>query len=143
MFASVQAVYDDLAKTLGVDKLPVDDQGGFALDVGKDSVVNVFAEDESTLLLATPVVALPSALDYGRALWLLRRNFYDSPITPFRVACDTDGNVLVWGRVPVDGITGENLAALLESLGAEADLIREELAIDESPDDDDDADAQA
>ena len=136
MFASVQAVYDDLAKTLGVDHLPVNEQGAFALEVGQDSVVNVFAEDENTLMLAAPVMALPAALDYGRALWLLRRNFYDSPIAPFRAACDADGNVIVWGRVPVDGITGENLAALLESLGGEADLIREELAIDDSPDED-------
>jgi Tir chaperone protein (CesT) family len=131
MFASVQAVYDDLAKTLGVAKLPTDDQGSFQLAVGETSAVNVFAEDEFTLLLATAVMELPPTLDHGSALWLLRRNFYASPIAPFRVACDAAGNLVVWGRVPVDGLTGERLAALLEALGTEADLIRGELETDD------------
>jgi hypothetical protein len=60
----------------------------------------------------------------------LRRNFYDSPVAPFRVSCDTAGSIVVWGRVPVQGMTGESLAALLDALAAEADLIRAEVERD-------------
>jgi hypothetical protein len=76
------------------------------------------------------VKPLPKKVDYGATLWLLRRNFYDSPIAPFRVSCDTAGSIIVWGRVPIDGMTGEALAGLIDSLAAEANLIREELEID-------------
>jgi hypothetical protein len=69
-------------------------------------------------------------IDYGATLWLLRRNFYDSPIAPFRVSCDTAGSIVVWGRVPIEGMTGETLAGLIDALAAEADLIREEVAVD-------------
>jgi hypothetical protein len=73
---------------------------------------------------------LPKKLDYGTTLWLLRRNFYDSPIAPFRVSCDTAGSIVVWGRVPIEGMTGEALAGLLDALAAEADFIRAEVEVD-------------
>ena len=130
MFKRTQALYAALAKTLNVGALPADDNGSVQLTVGENSTVTLFAEDEFTLMLVSPVMALPKKVDYGGTLWLLRRNFYDSPIAPFRVSCDTAGTIVVWGRVPVEGMTGESLARLIDALAAEADLIREELAVD-------------
>ena len=130
MFKRTQSLYAALAKTLGVGALPADDNGGVQLSIGNNSTVTLFAEDEFTLMLVSPVMPLPKNLDYGTALWLLRRNFYDSPIAPFRVSCDTAGSIVVWGRVPVEGMTGEALAGLLDALAAEADFIRAEVEVD-------------
>ena len=38
-------------------------------------------------------------------LWLMRRNFHDSPLAPFRIGCDIAGSLVVWGRMPIDGLT--------------------------------------
>ena len=130
MFERTQALYAALAKTLGVPTLPADENGGIQLTVGENSTVTIFAEDEFTLMLVSPVVPLPKKIDYGAALWLLRRNFYDSPIAPFRVSCDTAGSIVVWGRVPTEGMTGESLASLIDAMAAEADLIRTELEVE-------------
>jgi len=130
MFKRTQSLYAALAKTLGVGALPADDNGGVQLTIGNNSTVTLFAEDEFTLMLVSPVMPLPKKVDYGTTLWLLRRNFYDSPIAPFRVSCDTAGSIVVWGRVPIEGMTGEALAGLLDALGAEADLIRAEVELD-------------
>lgn len=130
MFKRTQTLYAALAKTLGVAALPADDNGSVQLSIGENSTVNLFAENEFTLMLVSPVMSLPKSIDYGAALWLLRRNFYDSPIAPFRVSCDTAGTIVVWGRLPIEGMTGEALAALIDALAAEADLIREEVAVD-------------
>ena len=127
MFKRTQALYAALAKTLGTTTLPADDSGAVQLTLGDNSTVSLFAEDEFTLMLVSPVMPLPKKVDYGSTLWLLRRNFYDSPIAPFRVACHTAGSIIVWGRVPIEGMTGEALAGLINSLATEADLIREEL----------------
>jgi hypothetical protein len=130
MFKRTQALYAALAKTLGVATLPADDNGSVQLSIGDNSTVNIFAEDELTLMLVSPVMPLPKNVDYGTTLWLLRRNFYDSPIAPFRVSCDTAGTIVVWGRVPIEGMTGEGLAGLLDAMGAEADFIRAEVETD-------------
>jgi hypothetical protein len=130
MFKRTQSLYAALAKTLGVAALPADDNGGVQLAIGNNSTVTLFAENELTLMMVSPVMALPKKLDYGTILWLLRRNFYDSPIAPFRVSCDTAGSIVVWGRVPVEGMTGEALAGLLDALAAEADFIRAEVEVD-------------
>jgi len=130
MFKRTQSLYAALAKTLGVEALPADENGGIQISIGDNSTVTLFAEDEFTLMLVSPVMALPKNMDYGTTLWLLRRNFYDSPITPFRVSCDTAGSIVVWGRVPAEGMTGEALAKLLQALGAEAEFIRAEVQVD-------------
>jgi hypothetical protein len=130
MFKPTQALYAALAKTLGVPTLPSDENGGIQLTVGENSTVTLFAEDEFTLMLVSPVVPLPKKADYGTALWLLRRNFYDSPLAPFRVSCDTAGSIVIWGRVPVEGMTGESLASLIDALAGEADLIRTEVEVE-------------
>ena len=131
MFATIQALLDSLAKTIGVDKLPENPDGGVPLTVGENTTIVLYGEDEATLMAATGVAELPKTLEYGTALWLLRRNFYDSPISPFRVACDTDGSIVLWGRIPVDGMTGEELAKLLDAMATEADFIRAEVAVDD------------
>ena len=127
-----QALYADLAKALGVKALPADNNGGIELAVGQDSTVVLFAENNETVLVAAPVAELPKQPDYGVILWLLRRNFYDSPIEPFRVACDTEGNIILWGRLPMAGLTGAALAALIDAVATEAGRIREEVAVDEA-----------
>jgi Tir chaperone protein (CesT) family len=130
MFKRTQALYAALAKNLAVATLPADENGAVHLTVGENSTVHLFAEDEFTLMLVSPVAPLPKKIDYGTSLWLLRRNFYDSPIAPFRVSCDTVGSIVVWGRIPIDGMTGESLAGLIDAVAAEADLIRQELETD-------------
>ena len=132
MFKSTQDLYAELAKSLGVDSLPADEQGSVQLSVGENSTVILFAEDEQSVMLVSPVMALPAAIDYGRVLWLLRRNFYDSPLAPFRVGCDTAGSLVIWGRVPVAGLTGAELANLIDAVAGEAVLMREEVEVDES-----------
>lgn len=82
----------------------------------------MFAENDSSLMILSAVMPLPRDLDPGTLLWLLRRNFHDSPIAPFAVVCYQAGTLVVWGRVSVAG--------LLDALGAETDLIREDLATD-------------
>ena len=127
MFKSTASLYADLAKHLGVSELPADEAGSVELTIGADTTVMLFAEDEHSLMLAAPVMPLPSGLDYGLTLWLLRRNFHDSPLAPFRVACDAAGIIVLWGRVPIDGMSGGALASLIEALAAESELVREEL----------------
>ncbi len=133
MFAKTEALYADLAKAVGAPELKADANGGVQLTIGDDSSVILFAEDEFTVLVVSPVTSLPKEMDYGTAMWLLRRNFYDSPIAPFRVSCDTAGTVVIWGRVPVDGMAGEQLAKLIDAIAAEADLIRDEIEVDDTP----------
>jgi hypothetical protein len=134
MFDSTKALYAELAKTLGVATLPADDSGSITLTVGDTSTVVIFAEDAFSLMLVSPVAALPKTMNYGTMLWLLRRNFYDSPLAPFRVGCDTAGSIILWGRVPTDGMTGAQLAKVIDALATEADLVRAEVEVDDGTD---------
>jgi hypothetical protein len=131
MSPSAQALYAQLAKALGVDAVPADARGIVQLDVGDEGRVVIVPEDAHTLMLLSPVAALPPSMDRGTLLWLMRRNFHDSPLAPFRIGCDAAGSVVVWGRMPIDGLTGEQLAGLLDAVAAEAALIREEIAVEE------------
>jgi hypothetical protein len=136
MFESTRLLYAELATALGVESLPADENGSLQLNIGEQSSVVMFAEDEFSLMILSAVMPLPRKLDYGRMLWLLRRGFHDSPIAPFRVSCDKAGTLVVWGRVPITGMGGEALAGMLDALGSEADLIRDEMTVDETDDDD-------
>lgn len=127
MFERTRALYADLAKALGVEALPPDGNGGIQLAVGEDDTVILFAQDDVDVLAVVPVMALPPQLDHGTMCWLLRRNFYDSDLDPFRLAADASGNVILWGRVPIEGTTGERLAGLLDALAEESGRIRGEL----------------
>ena len=122
-----QALYADLARSLGLAALPADGNGGVQLAVGDAATVILFGENDETLLLAAPVAALPKQPEYGAMLWLLRRNFYDAPIEPFRLGCDTAGNIILWGRLPMAGLTGAALATLIDAVAAEADRVRTEV----------------
>lgn len=133
MSPSAQALYAQLAKALGVKEIPADAQGIVQLAVGEGGIVVIVPEDAYTLMLLAPVSVLPGTMDHGTLLWLMRRNFHDSPIAPFRIGCDKAGNVVVWGRMPIDGLTGEQLAGLMDAVAAEAALIRDEIEIDETP----------
>src|SRR5258706_460818 len=130
MFKRTQSLYAALAKTLGVGTLPADDNGGVQLRGANNSTVPLFAEEGFPLGRVSRVIPCPKKVISGTSLWLLRRNFYDSPIAPFRVSCDTAGSIIVWGRVPIEGMTGETLAGLLDALAAEADFIRAEVEFD-------------
>jgi hypothetical protein len=130
MFAPIQKLFAEYAKSIGAEQLPADESGMVTLSVGDDSTVVLIGEDDNSLLVMTPVAELPKTADYGTMLWLLRRNFYDSPIAPFRVSCDAAGSIVVWGRVPVDGMTADDLGGILEALAEEADFIRGEIATD-------------
>lgn len=127
MFPSTATLYAELAQSLGVAELPADDAGSLELTVGDDTTIMLFAEDEFSLMLVAPVMPLPAGLDYGLVLWLLRRNFHDSTLAPFRVSCDAAGTLVIWGRVPVSGMSGAVLGSLIESLAAESEQVREEL----------------
>jgi hypothetical protein len=131
MSPNAQALYAQLAKALRLEAVPADARGIVQLDVGDDGRVVIVPEDAHTLMLLSPVAALPASMDRGTLLWLMRRNFHDSPLAPFRIGCDAAGSLVVWGRMPIEGLTGEQLAGLLDAVAAEAALIREEIAVEE------------
>ena len=138
MSPSAQALNGRLAKHLGVDAIPADPHGIVQMNVGDDGRVVVVPEDAYTLMLLSPVAPLPASLDPGTLLWLMRRNFHDSPLAPFRVGCDSAGSLVVWGRMPIEGLSGAQLAGLLDALAAEAALIRDEIATDDGAADEED-----
>jgi hypothetical protein len=129
MFASIESLFKDLAASIGVGALPLDENGAATLAVGDTSTVILIGETEETLLVMAPVGTLPVDIDYATVLWLLQRGFHDSPIAPFRVSCDEAATVVVWGRIPVDGMTAADLLKLAGALGDEVDIIRTEVGI--------------
>ena len=133
MFSTTESLYDELAKALGVPEIPVDDDGSVELSVDETPII-LFAEDADSLMLVAPVGPLPAECDYGAMLWLLRRNFHDSPIAPFRIACDASGNIMIWGRMPLTIVDGEALADLIDALAEQSNLVRDELGMGEEQD---------
>lgn len=129
MLEEHRRLYAELARALGLSDLGADDTGAVQISVGDDAVV-LFVENDLTVTVVAPVVTLPEDLDYGRLLWLLRRNHYDSPIAPFRVSCNPNSIVTVWGRIPIEGLSGTDFALLLDGLVSEVADIRGELAVD-------------
>jgi len=141
MSPTAKALYAQLAKTLGVADLPADANGIVHLTVGEEGRVVLVPEDAYTLMLMAPVGALPDGADRGTLLWLMRRNFHDSPLAPFRIGCDKAGTLVVWGRMPMEGLSGEQLAGLIDAVTTEAALIREEVATDEGVEDEEEESA--
>ena len=127
MLERTRELYAELAAALGLPELPPDENGGVQLDVGEDMTVILYGENDATLLVVVPIMQLPSDVSPGVTLWLLRRNFYDSGIAPFALACDTAGTLVLWGRVPMAGLTGERLAGLLDAVAAEARTVKGEV----------------
>jgi len=141
MSPTAKALYAQLAKTLGVADVPADANGIVHLTVGEEGRVVLVPEDAYTLMLMAPVGALPDGADRGTLLWLMRRNFHDSPLAPFRIGCDKAGTLVVWGRMPMEGLGGEQLAGLIDAVTTEAALIREEVATDEGVEDEEEESA--
>lgn len=121
------ALFADLAQVLGLPALEPDAAGGVQLTVAGESPVYLWGQSDGFLLIAAPAVALPRQPDYALVQWLLHLNFYDSKLAPFRVATDAGGTLLLWGRVPVEGLTGSALAGLVDAVAAEARRIRAEV----------------
>jgi hypothetical protein len=126
-----RALFADLAKALGTDFLPPDNNGAIQLTIGEQNVI-VMGQDDINIMVVAPVTELPRAPDYGTMLWLLRRNLYNSDIAPFVAACDAAGTVILWARIGIEGQTGETLATLLDAVAAEAALTFTELAGEEA-----------
>ena len=141
MSPAAKTLFEQLAKALGVAEVPADANGIAHLNVGDDGRAVIVPEDAHTLMLMAPVGPLPDGADRCTLLWLMRRNFHDSPLAPFRVGCDKAGTLVVWGRMPIDGLTGEQLAGLIDAVTAEAALIREETATDENAVDEEEEEA--
>ena len=114
-----RALYADLAKALGTDSLPPDNNGAIQLTIGEQNVI-LMGQDDVTIMVVAPVGELPRELEYGAMLWLVRRNLYDSDIAPFTAACDAAGTVILWARIDIEGQTGETLATLLDAVAEEA-----------------------
>lgn len=125
-----QRLYTELAKALGITDLGADAEGAVQIAIGEDRIV-LFVENSLTVTVVIPVAPLPAELDYGIVLWLLRQNHYDSPITPFRVSCNPDGNLTIWARLPIDGLSGADFALMLDDAVTEAIDIRGELGLEE------------
>lgn len=126
-FERTRALYDDLARALGAEAFTPDDNGGIELTVGEDITLVLFAQDDNEVLAVVPLAPLPPDADFALANWLLRSNLYDSDLEPFRVATDADANVLLWGRVPLEGMNGERMAGLIDAVAAAARELRAEL----------------
>ena len=108
--------------------LQPDGNGGIHLTIGEVTQAALFAEHNITRLAAVTIAPLPRAADYATTTWLLAQNLYTSSLAPFRLACDEQGTVLLWGRIPLDGLTGTTLATLIDAVAAEAARIPTELA---------------
>ncbi len=122
-----KALFDQLAKELGVAALPIDSNGGVQLTVGESTTVVMYGESDLSLLIVAPIAALPREPEYGLMAWLFRKNLYDSNLAPFRIATDANANLLLWGRVPLTDLTGASLAGLIDSLASESATIRDEI----------------
>ncbi len=131
MFESSKRLFDQYAEMLGLASLPVEPSGFVQLAVGDSATVLLYPESEESLLVVTPVAGLPRKLEYGLVRWMLERNFYDSKLAPFRLACDGSGSIVVWGRVPVEELSAEGLAQLINAVVDESEIIREELGVTE------------
>lgn len=130
MAETTQQLLNDLADYLKVAQFPRNADGAVELAIGEATPVFLFTEDSHTLMMVCPVMPVPAGFDTDSALWLLRLNFYTSPLAPFRAASDAQGQLLLWGRLPVKGMGGADLAGVLDGLAEHAEMIRGELASD-------------
>ena len=70
MLELVRALFAELAAELGVEELPVDNNGAVQLTVGEDTTVALFAQVDRTLLsrLASETLGQTVAFDEARAV---------------------------------------------------------------------------
>lgn len=123
-----RALIAELAAALGLASLPADDDGGYHLKVGAAaSDILIYGGDDETILVVAPVAPLPTTPEYGTMVYLLRNNMFDSPLAPFQVAVDDEGALLLWGRMPIAGLTGATLASVIDGLAEQVEEMRAEV----------------
>lgn len=132
-----RALMADLAAALNLPGLPQDDNGGFELTIGDDTTVLIYGGDDETMLVVAPIGPLPAEPGYGLVVYLLRQNMFDSDITPFQIAIDSGGNVILWGRLGIEEFTGETLAALIAALAETVSDLKEQVVGDGEEEDGD------
>ena len=131
---TTEVLFSELASTLGVDELFRDSSGAIKYESSDGLVVNVYSEGTDTVCFVSPVIELTPELGFGELLFLMRKNFIDSGLLPFRLGADAGGVLLLWGRLPAAELDGERLHGVLEALVAIARELRTELG-GELPDD--------
>jgi hypothetical protein len=122
-----RALIADLAAAVGLPSLPADAAGGYHLTIGAGADVYVYGGDDETILVVAPVGPLPVHPEYGLAVWLLRKNLYDSDWAPFQIAVDDAGVLIFWGRLAIADLTGATLATVLDRVAALVGEIRVEV----------------
>lgn len=118
----------DLATALKLPALPPDDNNGYQLTIGGETTVFIYGEADERLLIVAPVGKLPPGIGFGLALYLLGRNMFNADLTPFQVATDAGGGVVLWGRLGMGEVSGQSLVGVLGVLADRAAEIRGELA---------------
>ena len=118
-----------LAKALKVGALPPDSSGGYQLTIGGTPLL-IYGENDETILIVAPLGKLPRKPDYGLVAYLLRANMFNSDLTPFQVALDEAGGLIVWGKPRIAEFTGARLAGLLGVLADRVEMMRREIAED-------------
>lgn len=120
-------IFSQLAKSLGLNELVPDSNGGVELTVADRTKVCIFQVDEGFLLIVAPIAALPTKPEFGLMAWLLKLNFHSSELLPFVIAADHNANLVLWGKVPIERLTGDSLAGLIEALDSKVFEIRNEI----------------
>lgn len=116
-----------LATALGLPSLPQGDDGGWQLTVGGQTDVYLYGGDDVTILVIAAIAPLPQDVEYALMLWLLRRNLFDSDITPFVVAADEAGGLVLWGRLRIAEIDGATLASVIDRVAEQVETMRAEI----------------
>jgi hypothetical protein len=122
-----RALVADFAKAAGLGELPQDNNGGYHLTVGEGTDVFLYGGDDETLLVVTPVAALPADIGYGLALYLLRVNAIEAETAPFVIGADAQGDLVFWGRLRIADFTGDSLHSLIDAVAARAQAFRAEV----------------
>lgn len=115
----------ELATALGLPALPPEANGGFQLTIGGTTTVLIYGGDDATILVIVPLGPLPRRPDYGLVVYLLHSNMFNSDLTPFQVAVDEAGGLIVWGRLRIADFAGERLARLVGTLADRVGAMRQ------------------
>jgi hypothetical protein len=124
---AMQALMTDLGKAMGLSDFPPAGDDGYELTIGDDIDLYLYAPTDDTVIVVAPVAEMPAEPGFGLVQYLLRKNLFDSDTRPFVTATDEGGNIVFWGQVPIASLTGESLAALLQTVGDQVAEIRGEI----------------
>ncbi len=125
-----QNLFNELAQAIQSEPLKLDENGHLKLIVDELNEIFLIPDKKDQLTVMLGVMPLPTNLDYGCYLWLLRKNFHDSSLAPLCVSCDLNGSIVIWGKIPISELTGHSLAGILSLLAEEANVMREELQLE-------------